>query len=61
MKIKKGKKTMKTATLTALIILSLLAIVLTGCGQYSSGSNPKLVSWEMTPAGVFVPRYELVE
>ena len=52
---------MKTATLTVLIILLLLTIVLTGCGQYSSGSNPRLVGWEMTPAGVYAPRYKLSE
>jgi len=52
---------MKTATLTVLIILLLLTIVLTGCGQYASGTNPKIVGWEMTPAGVYAPRYKLSE
>ena len=52
---------MKTATLTILLILLLLTVVLTGCGHYAGGSTPRLVSWEMTPAGVFVPRYMLSE
>jgi len=52
---------MKTAKLTILLILLLLTIVLTGCGHYVGGSTPRLDSWEMTPAGVFVPRYTLAE
>jgi len=52
---------MKTAIVTILLILLILTIFLTGCGHYAGGSTPRLVSWEMTPAGVFVPRYKLVE
>jgi hypothetical protein len=50
---------MKTA-LTVLIILSLLTILLTGCGQ-AGGPTPKIVRWEMTPAGVYAPRYQFSE
>ncbi len=53
---------MKASILILLVVLSLFAFALTGCQTTTSGeqqgmTSNKPVGWEMTPAGVYAPRY----
>lgn len=51
---------MKKALLTIMLLLALLTVALAGCNE--SMSNNKMArdveSWQLTPAGVYVPQYE---
>ncbi len=67
--VKKGKRnrSVKGWTLALLVLLTLSVSLLAGCQSLNSPSgygnptsNPTLekgMAWEMTPAGVYVPRY----